>query len=101
MGTTSAARVDTSVIRTVAREYETAASILDGAVRTHLSSVDIGGAMSGRAHIAQGDALRAALDGLATSLRQWSRAAMEIAAVLRVAADRYQDADASAASRLG
>lgn len=101
MGTSGVARVDTAVIGAIAREYETAASILDRAVRTHLSGVEVGGAISGRAYTAQGDALRTALDGLTTSLRQWSRAASEIAAVLRVSADRYQEADALAARRVG
>ncbi len=36
-----------------------------------------------------------------TSLRQWSRAADEIAAALRSSADRYQDADAYAAGGWG
>lgn len=101
MGTADAARVDTAAVRAIAREYETAASIVDGAARNHLSDLDVGGATSGRAYVAHGDALRAALLALAMSLRQWSRAALEIAAVLRASADRYQDADASAASRVG
>jgi hypothetical protein len=101
MGTAGAARVDTTAVRAIAREYETAASILDGAARTHLDGIDIGGATAGRAYVAHGDALRAALADLATSLRQWSRAATEISAALRVSVDRYQDADGHAAGRLG
>ena len=100
MGTAGAARVDTAAVRTIAREYETAAAILDGAARTHLADIDVGGATSGRAYVAHGDALRAALADLATSLRQWSRAATEIAAALRVSADRYQEADGSVAGRM-
>jgi hypothetical protein len=34
-------------------------------------------------------------------LRQWSRASAEIAAVLRTSADRYAEADADAARRVG
>jgi len=34
-------------------------------------------------------------------LRQWSRAAVELAAALSASADRYAEADASAARRVG
>lgn len=98
---TGTAHVDVAAVRAIAREYETAALIVDGAVRTHLSDLAFGGAAAGRAHIAHGDTLRAALDDVTTSLRQWSRASLEIAAVLRSSADRYQDAEARAAGRLG
>lgn len=101
MGTAGAARVDTSAVRAIAHEYETAAAILDGAARTHLGDVDIGGATAGRAYVAHGDALRAALFDLASSMRQWSRASMEIASALRVSADAYHDADGRAAERVG
>lgn len=101
MGQTGAARVDAGAVRALAREYETAALIVDGAVRTHLSDFTFGGAGAGRAYTAHGDALRAALDDVVVSLRLWSRAAAEIAAVLRASADRYQDADARAALRVG
>ncbi|PRC42722.1 hypothetical protein C6A85_000000109015 [Mycobacterium sp. ITM-2017-0098] len=101
MGTAGAARVDTAAVRAIAREYETAASILDSAARTHLGDVDVDGAMAGRAYVAHGDALRTAVFDLAASLRQWSRATMEIAAALRASVDRYQDADSYAAGRVG
>ena len=101
MGTAGAARVDTAAVRSIAQEYQTASSIVDGAVRTHLGDIDIGGATAGRAYVAHGDALRAALFGVATSMRQWSRAASEIATMLRASADRYADADAGAAARVG
>jgi uncharacterized protein YukE len=45
--------------------------------------------------------LRAAVDHVADQLGQWSRAAAEIAAALRASADRYAEADANAAGRLG
>lgn len=99
MGTTDAARVDAAAVRAIAREYETVAAILDA--RTHLSDVDVGGAMAGRAYVEHGDALRTALFDLGSSLRQWSRATMEIAAALRASVDRYQDADSYAAGRVG
>ncbi|MGZ8803333.1 MAG: type VII secretion target [Mycobacterium sp.] len=101
MGQAGAARVDVGTVRAIAREYETAALIVDAAVRTHLSELAFGGACAGRAYIAHGDKLRDGLDDVATSLRQWSRAASEIAAALRSSADRYQDADARAAERVG
>ncbi|KWX66040.1 type VII secretion target [Mycobacterium sp. NAZ190054] len=101
MGTSGAARVDTVAVRAVAREYETAAAILDATVRTRLSGLEFGGAAAGRAHVAHGDALRDKLFDVVTTLRQWSRAAEEIAAALRASADRYQGADARAAERVG
>jgi len=101
MGQPGATRVDVGALRAIAREYETAALIVDAAVRTHLSDFAFGGAAAGRAYIAHGETLRAAMDGVVTSLRQWSRAAYEVAAALRSSADRYQDADARAAARVG
>ena len=101
MGQAGAARVDVGAVRALAREYETAALIVEDAVRTHLSDFAFGGAAAGRAYVAHGDALRATLVDVVASLRQWSRAATEIAAVLRSSADRYQDADARAAVRVG
>jgi len=41
------------------------------------------------------------VDHIVDQLRQWSRAAVEIAAALRASADRYAEADASAARRVG
>ncbi|MGP4057338.1 ESX-1 secretion-associated protein [Mycobacterium sp. 4D054] len=101
MGTSGAARVDTAAVRAIAREYETAASILDSTVRHHLSGLAFDGATAGRAHVAHGDALRDKLSDVVTTLREWSRAAQEIAAALRASADRYQAADLRAAERLG
>ena len=101
MGQPGAARVDVGALRAIAREYETAAQVVDGAVRTHLSDFAFGAACAGRAYVVHGDSLRAALDDVVTSLRQWSRAAGEVAAALRASADRYQDADARAAERVG
>lgn len=101
MGYADSARVDVGALRAMAREYETAALIVAAAVRTQLSDLDFGGACAGRAHVAYGVALRAALDDVVASLRQWSQAAVGIAATLRSSADRYQDADARAAGRVG
>jgi hypothetical protein len=98
MGTTG---VDVPRVRAIAREYETAAGIVDGVVRNQLGALVFGGATAGRAYVAHGEALRGALDDVVLALRHWSRAAAEIAAVLRSSADRYVDADARAAERVG
>jgi hypothetical protein len=101
MGQPDVARVDVAALHAVARQYEAAADIVDAAVRTHLTGLVFGGATAGRAHVARGDALRTAVDHVVDQLRQWSRAAAEIAAALRASADRYAEADAHAASRVG
>lgn len=101
MGHIGAARVDLGALRAIARDYETAAMIIDGATRTHLCDPAFGGACAGRAYVAHGVALRAALDDVVAPLRQWARAASEIAIALHSSADRYQDADARAAGRVG
>ncbi len=101
MGQAEVARVDVAALHAVARQYETVADIVESAVRTHLTGLAFGGAVAGRMHVARGDALRAAVDHVVDQLRQWSRAATEIAAALRASADRYAEADASAARRVG
>jgi len=101
MGQPEVARVDVAALHAVAREYETVADIVEGAVRTHLTELVFDGAVAGRMHVARGDALRAAVDHVVYQLRLWSRAAAEIAAALRASADRYAEADAGAARRLG
>lgn len=93
--------VDAAGVRAIAREYETAAGIVDGAARHHLSALMFGGSTAGRAYVAHGEALRGALDEVVSALRQWSRASAEIASVLRSSAERYADADARAAERVG
>jgi len=101
MGQSEVARVDVAALHAVARHYEAAAHIVDGAVRTHLTGLVFDGAVAGRMHAARGDALRIAVDHVADQLRQWSRAAAEIAAALHASADRYAEADARAARRVG
>jgi Excreted virulence factor EspC, type VII ESX diderm len=101
MGQADVARVDVAALIGVARQYETVADIVDGAVRSHLTGLAFDGAAAGRMHIARGDALRCAVDHVVDSLRQWSRASAEIAAALRASADRYADADTYAARRVG
>lgn len=93
--------VDVAALHAVAREYQAVADIVDGAVRTHLTGLTFDGATAGRAHVARGDAVRTAVDHVVVQLRQWSRAATEIATILRISADRYAEADVSAARRVG
>jgi hypothetical protein len=101
MGQPDGARVDVAALHAVARQYEAAADIVEGAVRTHLTGLVFDGGAAGRMHVAHGDALRSAVDHVVDQLRQWSRAAVEIAAALRASADRYVEADARAARRVG
>ncbi|MBX7432190.1 ESX-1 secretion-associated protein [Mycobacterium sp. Y57] len=101
MATTGSARVDTTAVRAIAREYETASSIVDGAVRGRVAELGFGSAAAGRAYLVQGDAVRRALGDVESALLQWARASAEIGVALRAAADRYQDAEARAAGRVG
>jgi hypothetical protein len=101
MGQPDVALVDVAGLHAVARQYQAAADVVDGAVRTHLAALTFDGAVAGRAHVARGDALNAAVAHVVDQLRQWSRAAAEIAAALRASADRYAEADARAARRVG
>lgn len=101
MGELDIARVDVAAVLDVARQYDMASDIVDGAVRTHLSRLRFDGAVAGRMHAVRGDAVRLAVDDLAHRLQQWSRAAAEIAAELRSCAERYGDADARGAERIG
>lgn len=97
---TAVARVDTVAVRAMAQEFTAAAAIVAEASRKHLTHFDFGGATAGRAYGGRGEALRDALLEVASSMREWSRAAAEIATVLNVSADRYEDSDAAAAGRL-
>lgn len=101
MGQRHLARVDTGTIRAVAAQFQDTADLLDDAVRRQLSRLTFDGASAGRAHVGHGDALRQALHRLETDLAAWSRAAAEIAVALRSSADRYADAEAGAAARIG
>ncbi len=96
-----ASRVDAATLLSVAQQYQSAADIVDAAVRTHLSNLAFGGAGAGRSYVAHGDAVRSAVDDVVNQLRRWSRASAEIAAALRVSVERYTEADAHAAGRLG
>jgi hypothetical protein len=101
MGEPDVARVDVAGVLAAARQFDTAAAIIDNAVRNHLARLAFDGASGGRMHTAGGDAVRNAVDVVVGRLSQWSRAATEIAAELRAGADRFSDADARAAHRIG
>ena len=92
--------VDLAAVYAVADQLIAAAEMIDGAVTNHLTWLAFNGARAGRAYAAHGDTLRAALARLAAELSQWSRATAEIGAALRAGADRYADADLSAAARI-
>lgn len=92
--------VDVAAVRAVAHRFDDAAHLIDGAARAHLGRLRFDGTTSGRAYIGQGDALRFALHRLGAQLSQWSRASLEIGATLRAGADRYDDADQLAATRI-
>ena len=93
--------VDAAAVRTVAHRFDDAAQLIDDAVRTHFGRLAFDGATAGRAYTGHGDALRLALNRLAGELAQWARATVEIATALRASADRYAEADLSAAARIG
>lgn len=59
------------------------------------------GACAGRAHSADGSAIRGALDRPAIDLMAWARSADEISAGLRCGADRYTEAEAGVSAGMG
>jgi excreted virulence factor EspC (type VII ESX diderm) len=101
VGELDVARVDVTAVHGAARQYDAAADLVEAAIRTHLSGLRFDGAIAGRMHTADGDALRLAIDDVVDRLHQWARAATEIAAQLRSSADRYVDVDARGAQRIG
>jgi len=101
MGERPATLVDIAALSGIARQFEIVADIVDSAAWQHLSGVAFNGATAGRMHVGHGDALRAAVDHIGDQLHQWSRAAAEIGAVIRTSVQRYADADARAADRVG
>lgn len=101
MGEVHSTRIDAVALLEVAHRYDAVADMVDAAVRGRLSRPAFDGAGAGQAHIFHGDAVRAALDDLTDALRQWVRAAGEIAAALRTSVDRYAEADARASGRVG
>ena len=77
--------VDPGARLTAARRMEDAADILAAALGAHL-----GGLQSGTA----------AVDQLVADMGQWTCAAREVAASLRLGADRYLDGEAAAVAAL-
>lgn len=101
MGRDEAARVDVAALLHVARGYDALSDAVDDAVRTHLTRLSFDGAVAGRCYAAGGDAVRRSVEQAGDAMRLWSRACAEIASVLRASADRYVEADARAAGRVG
>ncbi|MGA5541018.1 type VII secretion target [Mycobacterium sp. NPDC051198] len=101
MGDVTAVRLDGAALSAVAAGYDAVAADLDSLVRDRLRGPVFDGAAAGHAHVADGDAVRTAVDEVTDGLRQWSRASAEVAAVLRGSIDRYAVADARAAARVG
>lgn len=91
-------RVDVRALRAVADEFDAAARGVAGLMRAPLR---FGGALAGRAHVAEGEAWRQGVDALLAVSAQWSRASAEIAVSLRSGADRYAGTDLTAAAALG
>ncbi|MGV0813498.1 type VII secretion target [Mycolicibacterium boenickei] len=100
MGELPAARVDAAALSSVAAGYDAVAADLDSVVRARLRGPVFDGACAGQQHVADGDAVRSAVDDLTDGLQRWSRASAEVAAVLRSSVDRYEVADAHAAARV-
>jgi hypothetical protein len=101
MGESDAARVDVAALLDVARGYDALADAVDAAAGKHLTRLSFDGAVAGRAYTARGDALRNSVEHVGDGMRLWARACVEIASVLRASADRYVEADARAARRVG
>ena len=93
MGERDSARLDVAAVRAAAERFDSVADELDRAARIPLT---FDGSAAGRAHTADGDALRVALDRRTGELAMWARSAAEIAVGLRAGADRYVDADLGA-----
>jgi hypothetical protein len=91
-------RVDVRALRAVADEFDAVADSVSGLARSPLR---FGGALAGRAHVADGAAWRQGVDALLAVSAQWSRASAEIAVSLRDGADRYSGTDLLAAASLG
>ena len=100
MGQPSGLRVsvDVAALRAVADRFDSVAQSAAHAARARLG---FDGATAGRAHTADGEALRRAFDLLSVDLTGWARAADEIGAGLRCGADRYVESERDAAERVG
>ena len=101
MGERDVASVDVGALLEIASEYQSVADAVDAIVRNRLAGLQFGGAAADRMHVARGEAVRIAVDGVADQLREWSRASSEIAATLRTTAHRYDEADTRAGRMVG
>ena len=81
MGTIS---VDPAALRMAAQRMDAAAEILAGALGTHLRGLQSGDAVC----------------QLVADVGHWTRAAREVAGVLRLGADRYCDGESAAVAAL-
>lgn len=93
--------VDTAVLHAVADRFDSSAETITSVIRLRLGRLGFSGASAGRAHVADGDELRRALERWPAELMQWSRASAEIATALRVGAQRYAEAEQQTAAGIG
>jgi len=91
-------QVDTAALDAAARQFATAAGLLDSAGRR--VALRFQGSTAGRAHGVSGERLHSALSHLCAGVLEWSRAADEIAAGLRSGTEHYREAELSAAAAL-
>ena len=96
MGTSSTTAVDPAALRAAAQRIDAAADIVLGALHAQLSSFQFDGPQAGRAHRAAGSDLRTAVDRLRGDMSRWANSARELAAALRIGADRHAAAEARA-----
>lgn len=91
-------RVELAAIRAISAEFDRVADLLTpkSVLRT-----GFGGAVAGRDHVVDGEAVRRAFDQIGADLGQWARAAAEVGSGLRVGAQRYAGADLAAAAGVG
>ena len=87
-----------SALRAAAQRLDAAADLLQGALGSYLRALHFDYL---RALHADADAgVRSALDHLVADVAHWQQTARETAAVLRIGAERYADAEARAAQAL-
>jgi hypothetical protein len=94
-------RIDPGAVLEAAQRYDTAAGLLESALNSHLARLSFDGSRAGRSYADSGDAVRLAVERSCAQLGDWSRAAREIAVLLRTSVQNYTDADGRAAGRLG
>jgi uncharacterized protein YukE len=92
-------RVDAAALCDAGQQFAAAADILETAARRMV--LVFTGSVAGRAHGVSGERLHDALTQLYAGLREWARAADEIATGLRSGAEYYSEAEDRAAAVLG